>query len=98
MDQFTSFRALFINWANACGFLSLVTEDFFIRVKYLGLRYFMEDYKNIIPSIDPQSMNQLIVLSLEKCLKIKYLIDITINIGSSVVCFKIKLYSPPLFT
>jgi len=66
------------------SFISSSINDLFIRANYLGLRNLEGDYKNIIPSMDPQGMNQLIGLSLRHCSKIECLIDSTINSNTSL--------------
>ena len=58
-------------------FISLPIKDLFIRAEFLLLGNLRGDYKNIIPSMDPQGMNQLIALSLNKCSKIECLVDST---------------------
>jgi len=81
MKKYAQSRSLLIDGfdVGAQSFISSPIKDLFIRAEYLNLRNLQGDYKNIIPSMDPQGMNQLIALKLEDCRKIECLIDSTIN-------------------
>ncbi|XP_027940044.1 disease resistance protein At4g27190-like [Vigna unguiculata] len=85
MKKYAQSRSLLIDEFNvgAQSFISSPIKDLFIRAEYLNLRNLKGDYKNIIPSMDPQGMNQLVALSLKYCSKIECLIDSTINSNTS---------------
>ncbi|ESW13999.1 hypothetical protein PHAVU_008G244500, partial [Phaseolus vulgaris] len=72
--------------------LSLPIKDLFIRAEFLYLRNLGGDFKNIIPSMDPQGMNHLITLQLEWCEKIECLIDNTMNTSNSNSVFSKLVY------
>ncbi|KAL2329593.1 hypothetical protein Fmac_017174 [Flemingia macrophylla] len=75
-------RALSVNGFNASAqsFISLPIKDLFLRAEYLDLNNLKGGYKNLIPCMDPQGMNQLIVLKLNTCLEMECLFDNT-NVG-----------------
>ncbi|CAJ1970785.1 unnamed protein product [Sphenostylis stenocarpa] len=75
MEQLRPSRALCIERFQR--FISPL-NDLFIRADYLYLKYFEGDYQNVIPSMDPKGMNQLIVLKLHSCPVIECLYDSTI--------------------
>ncbi|QCE01090.1 disease resistance protein RPS2 [Vigna unguiculata] len=85
MKKYAQSRSLLIDGfdVGAQNFISSPIKDLFIRAEYLNLRNLEGDYKNIIPSMDPQGMNELIALSLKYCSKIECLIDSTINSNTS---------------
>jgi len=85
MKKYAQSRSLLIDGfdVGAQNFISSPIKDLFIRAEYLNLRKLEGDYKNIIPSMDPQGMNQLVALSLKYCSKIECLIDSTINSNTS---------------
>lgn len=70
-------RALCIDGFNASTqtFISLPIKDLFLRAVYLHLKYIEGGYKNVIPSMRSQGMNQIVVLILEHCLDIEFLFD-----------------------
>jgi len=86
MKKYAQSRSLFIDRfdVTAQNFISLPIRDLFIRAEFLNLGNLRGDYKNIIPSMDPQGMNQLTALELRQCEKIKCLVDSTINTNISV--------------
>ncbi|XP_014522415.1 probable disease resistance protein At4g27220, partial [Vigna radiata var. radiata] len=81
LEKYGQIRSLLINRFDVVAqrFASLAIKDLFIRAEFLCLTNLMGDYKNIIPSMDPQGMNQLIALQLQHCKEIECLIDGTIN-------------------
>ncbi|ESW14006.1 hypothetical protein PHAVU_008G245100, partial [Phaseolus vulgaris] len=86
MKKYAQSRGLFIDEfdVTAENFMSLPIKDLFIRAEFLHLRNLRGDFKNIIPSMDPQGMNHLITLQLVCCEKIECLIDNTMNTYNSV--------------
>lgn len=72
MKKYALSRSLLIERFDitAQNLISLPIKNLFVREEYLCLRNLRGDYKNIIPSMDQQSMNQLIALVLEHCSKI----------------------------
>ncbi|XP_047178789.1 LOW QUALITY PROTEIN: disease resistance protein RPS2-like [Vigna umbellata] len=70
-------RALCIEGFNASTqtFISLPIKDLFMRAVYLHLKYIEGGYKNVIPSMRSQGMNQIVALILEHCLDIEFLFD-----------------------
>ncbi|RDX89734.1 Disease resistance protein, partial [Mucuna pruriens] len=70
--------------ASAQNFLSLPIKNLFARAQHLYLVGLCEGYKNVIPSMDPQDMNELILLFLKSCGEIECLFDSTIITNSIV--------------
>ncbi|XP_027368469.1 probable disease resistance protein At4g27220 [Abrus precatorius] len=64
--------------ASAQSFMSLSIKDLFVRADDLHLIRLQGGYKNLIPTMDQQGMNQLIFLILEHCSEIECLVDSTI--------------------
>jgi len=79
MKKYAQSRSLLIDGFDvaAQSFITSPIKDLFIRAEYLYLRNLERDYKNIIPSMDPHGMNQLIALKLGDCEEIECLIDST---------------------
>ncbi|RDX95483.1 Disease resistance protein, partial [Mucuna pruriens] len=63
--------------ASAQNFIWLPIKNLFVRAEYLSLKWLWGGYKNLIPSMDPQGMNQLIFLYLKSCVEIECLFDST---------------------
>ncbi|TKY56619.1 Disease resistance protein [Spatholobus suberectus] len=86
LEEHRPSRALCIDGFNvsAQSFISLPIKDLFRRVEYLHLRDLRGGYKNVIPSMDPQGMNQLIVLILDACGEIECLFDSIITTNTNV--------------
>jgi len=91
--KYAQSRSLSINRFDVAvqSFISSPIKDFFIRAEYLDLTDLEGDYKNIIPSMDPHGMNQLVALSLKYCSKIECLIDSTINGNTSFDLLQTKV-------
>ncbi|RDX98021.1 Disease resistance protein, partial [Mucuna pruriens] len=70
--------------ASAQNFVSLPIKNLFVRAEYLHLARLCGGYKNVIPSMDPQGMNELILLFLESCGEIECLFDSNIITNSNV--------------
>jgi len=77
MKTYAQSRSLLIDKFDVAAqhFKSSPIKDLFIRAEFLHLGNLQGDYKNIIPSMDPQGMNQLTALTLQHCEKIDCLID-----------------------
>ncbi|KAK7372230.1 hypothetical protein VNO80_05603 [Phaseolus coccineus] len=86
MKKYARSRSLLIDKfdVGAQNFISLPIKDLFMRAEFLHLKDLGGDYKNIIPSMDPQGMNHLIALQLELCEKIECLIDNTNNTNNNI--------------
>ncbi|RZB75715.1 Disease resistance protein [Glycine soja] len=91
MEEHRPSRALYINGLNASTqrFISLPIMDLFLRAEYLHLKHLKGGYKNLIPSMDQQGMNQLIALVLEYSLDIEYLFDSTMITTKDVFLSKL---------
>lgn len=63
--------------ASAQSFTSLPIKDLFIRAESLQLMHLQGGYKNVIPTMDQQGMNELVFLILEYCSEIECLFDNT---------------------
>jgi len=95
MKKYAQSRSLLIDGFDvaARSFISSPIKDLFIRAEYLNLRNLDGDYENIIPSMDPHGMNQLIALKLEDCGKIECLIDSTsLGLLQTKVVFSTLIY------
>jgi len=79
-------RALCIDGFNASTqtFISLPNKNLFLRAVYLHLKYIEGGYKNVIPSMRSQGMNQIVALILEHCHDIEFLFDGTAISNSNV--------------
>nr|KYP43368.1 Disease resistance protein At4g27190 family [Cajanus cajan] len=79
-------RALCIDGFNAPAqsFISLPINDLFVRANILCLSNLEGGYKNVIPSMDSQGMNQLILLMLSRCRDIECLFESTITTDTNV--------------
>ncbi|QCE01094.1 disease resistance protein RPS5 [Vigna unguiculata] len=79
-------RALCIDGFNASTqtFISLPNKNLFLRAVYLHLKYIEGGYKNVIPSMRSQGMNQIVALILEHCHDIEFLFDGTAITNNNV--------------
>ncbi|TKY49853.1 disease resistance protein [Spatholobus suberectus] len=79
-------RALCVDGFNAPvqSFISLPIKDLFLRAEYLHFKDLQGGYKNVIPFMDQEAMNQLIILFLEHCPEIECLFDSTIISNTNV--------------
>ncbi|KAL2324933.1 hypothetical protein Fmac_023991 [Flemingia macrophylla] len=64
-------RALYMNSLDVLAKMN----DLFLRAEYLYLQNLQGGYKNIIPSMDPKGMSQLMFLILQDCGEIECLFD-----------------------
>jgi len=86
MKKYAKSRSLLIDKFDvaAQNFVSLPIKDLFLRAEFLHLEDLKGNFKNIIPSMDPQGMNHLTALRLKNCKKIECLVDSTMNTSNSV--------------
>ncbi|XP_022637899.1 probable disease resistance protein At4g27220 [Vigna radiata var. radiata] len=93
MKKYGQPRSLIMNGFDVApqSFISLPIKDLFIRAEFLCLRY-QRNYKNIIPSMDPQGMNQLIALRLYHASGIECLVDNTEKDKTEVIAFSGLVY------
>ncbi|WVY91624.1 hypothetical protein V8G54_037138, partial [Vigna mungo] len=93
MKKYGQPRSLIMNWFDVApqSFISLPIKDLFIRAEFLCLKDLREDYKNIIPSMDPQGMNQLIALTLYNG-SVECLVDSTEKDKTEVIAFSSLVY------
>ncbi|RDX67494.1 Disease resistance protein, partial [Mucuna pruriens] len=79
--------------ASAQNFTSLPIKNLFVKAEYLYLERLCGGYKNVIPSMDPQGMNELNFLILFSCGEIECLFDSTIITNSNVDMLQTKVFS-----
>ncbi|XP_068487193.1 disease resistance protein SUMM2-like [Phaseolus vulgaris] len=86
MKKYAQSRSLLIDKFDvaAQNFISLPIKDLFMRAEFLHLENLRGDYKNIIPSMDPQGMNHLTALELRLCKRIECLVDNTSNTNNNI--------------
>ncbi|XP_029124523.1 probable disease resistance protein At4g27220 isoform X2 [Cajanus cajan] len=86
LEEHRPSRALCIDGFNAPAqsFISLPINDLFVRANILCLSNLEGGYKNVIPSMDSQGMNQLILLMLSRCRDIECLFESTITTDTNV--------------
>ncbi|KAK8467079.1 hypothetical protein PHAVU_008G245200 [Phaseolus vulgaris] len=70
-------------------FISLPIKDLFIRAEFLNLINLQGDFKNIIPSMDPQGMNHLITLEL------LYVLSKLVYLSLKWLCSLLEVFCDP---